>query len=151
MSTSVFRGDYHSISSEVASGQLFGAIPEEVEWLTDNGSCYIADETRQFAKSLGFKVCTTPVRSPQSNGMAEAFVKTFKRDYVYMNDRPDAETVMAQLADWFGDYNNYRKRPAKAVLTGETGYSAGRATRQGSSSLTRFTGQSAITFSTCRR
>ena len=44
-----------------------------------------------------------------------------------------------------------RKRPAKAVLTGETGYSAGRATRQGSSSLTRFTGQSAITFSTCRR
>ena len=43
------------------------------------------------------------------------------------------------------------KRPAKAVLTGETGYSAGRATRQGSSSLTRFTGQSAITFSTCRR
>ena len=44
-----------------------------------------------------------------------------------------------------------RKRPAKAVLTGATGYSAGRATRQGSSSLTRFTGQSAITFSTCRR
>ena len=55
-------------------------LPKEVEWLTDNGSCYIADETRQFAKSLGFKVCTTPVRSPQSNGMAEAFVKTFKRD-----------------------------------------------------------------------
>lgn len=45
----------------------------------------------------------------------------------------------------------YRKRPAKAVLTGATGYSAGRATRQGSSSPTRFTGQSAITFSTCRR
>ena len=44
-----------------------------------------------------------------------------------------------------------RKRPAKAVLTGATGYSAGRATRQGSSSPTRFTGQSAITFSTCRR
>lgn len=44
-----------------------------------------------------------------------------------------------------------RKRPAKAVLTGATGYSAGRATRHGSSSLTRFTGQSAITFSTCRR
>ncbi|MBX9566206.1 hypothetical protein FKF78_12055 [Aeromonas hydrophila] len=43
------------------------------------------------------------------------------------------------------------KRPAKAVLTGATGYSAGRATRQGSSSPTRFTGQSAITFSTCRR
>ena len=50
-----------------------------------------------------------------------------------------------------GVRGSYGKRPAKAVLTGATGYSAGRATRQGSSSPTRFTGQSAITFSTCRR
>ncbi len=47
----------------------------------------------------------TPVRSPQSNGMAEAFVKTFKRDYLYVLDRPDARIVLAQLADWFEDYN----------------------------------------------
>ncbi|EKE77200.1 Integrase, catalytic region [Idiomarina xiamenensis 10-D-4] len=66
-------------------------LPIEVEWLTDNSSCYIADETRQLTKSISFKVCTTPVRSPQSNGMAEAFVKTFKRDYVYVNERPDAQ------------------------------------------------------------
>lgn len=52
-------------------------VPHPLEWLTDNGSCYIAKETRAFASSLGFVVCTTPVRSPQSNGMAEAFVKTF--------------------------------------------------------------------------
>ena len=37
--------------------------------------------------------------------MAEAFVKTFKRDYVYVNDRPDAKTVLAQLPGWFEDYN----------------------------------------------
>jgi hypothetical protein len=30
----------------------------------------------------------------ESNGMAESFVKTFKRDYVYVNDLPDAMTVM---------------------------------------------------------
>lgn len=29
-------------------------LPKEVEWPTDNGSCYIADETRQFTKSVGF-------------------------------------------------------------------------------------------------
>lgn len=80
-------------------------LPHPVEWLTDNGSCYIAKETREFARSLGFVVCTTPVRSPQSNGMAEAFVKTFKRDYVYLNDLPDAVTVMEQLPKWFEDYN----------------------------------------------
>jgi transposase InsO family protein len=38
--------------------------------------------------------------------MAEAFVKTFKRDYVYIHDRPDAKMVMAQLNGWFNDYNN---------------------------------------------
>lgn len=80
-------------------------LPHAVEWLTDNGSCYIARETRAFAANLGFTVCTTPVRSPQSNGMAEAFVKTFKRDYVYLNEVPDARTVMMQLPAWFADYN----------------------------------------------
>lgn len=80
-------------------------VPQPLEWLTDNGSCYIKKETREFAKNLGFIVCTTPIRSPQSNGMAEAFVKTFKRDYVYLNDLPDAKTVMEQLVHWFEDYN----------------------------------------------
>ena len=51
-----------------------------IEWLTDNGSCYTAAETKSFAKLLGLKPVTTPVTSPQSNGMAESFVKTFKRD-----------------------------------------------------------------------
>ncbi len=57
--------------------------------------------------------CRTPVRSPQSNGMAEAFVKTFKRDYVRINPKPDAETVMAQLPLWFEHYNNLH--PHKAL------------------------------------
>lgn len=92
-------------------------LPRQVEWLTDNGSCYIADDTRQFAKSLGFKVCTTPVRSPESNSMAEAFVKTFKRDYVYLSDRPDAATVMTQLAQWFEDYNNYHPHSGLKMMS----------------------------------
>jgi transposase InsO family protein len=88
----------------------FGSIlrlPHPVEWLSDNGSCYTAMETRVFAKDMGFISCFTPLRSPESNGMAEAFVKTFKRDYIYVHDRPDAKTVMAQLDQWFEDYNEY--------------------------------------------
>lgn len=85
----------------------FGAdsVPHAVEWLTDNGSAYTAHETISFARSLGLVPCFTPVRSPESNGMAESFVKTFKRDYVYVNDRPDAMTVLSRLNDWFEDYN----------------------------------------------
>ena len=66
---------------------------------------YTAADTVAFGRSLGFLVCTTPPYSPESNGMAEAFVKTFKRDYVSINPIPDAVTVLAQLGPWFEDYN----------------------------------------------
>ena len=38
-------------------------------------------------------------------GIAEAFVKTFKRDYARLSILPDAETVIALLPAWFEDYN----------------------------------------------
>ena len=87
--------------------QRFGStrVPHPVQWLSDNGSCYRARDTIDFADGLGLVPCFTPVRSPQSNGMAEAFVKTFKRDYAYVHDRPDAQTVLSQLSAWFEDYN----------------------------------------------
>lgn len=76
-----------------------------IQWLTDNGPGYIARETVLFGQSLGLSICTTPSYSPQSNGMAEAFVKTLKRDYVWVSDTRDAITVMKQLPEWFESYN----------------------------------------------
>ena len=54
--------------------------PQTIEWLTDNGSCYTAAETRSFAK------------------------------------QPDSKTVMAQLKDWFDDYNSYHPHSALGDL-----------------------------------
>ena len=54
--------------------------PEKIEVLTENDNLYTAKETRIFAQQLGLKSCFTPLKSPQSNGMSEAFVKTLKRD-----------------------------------------------------------------------
>jgi len=88
--------------------QRFGQVnhlPSTIEWLSDNGSCYTATETRRFAKDIGLLPLTTPVESPQSNGMAEAFVRTFKRDYVAVNPKPDANTVIRSLPKWFEHYN----------------------------------------------
>ncbi|PZX13006.1 integrase-like protein [Palleronia aestuarii] len=52
-----------------------------IEMLSDNGSPYIAKDTQIFTRQLGLKPCFTPIQSPQSNGISEAFVKTLKRDY----------------------------------------------------------------------
>jgi len=79
--------------------------PFPVEWLSDNGPPYTAGTTRAFGSSCGLLVRNTPAYSPESNGMAESFVKTFKRDYVYLNDVSDAETVLKQLPAWFEDYD----------------------------------------------
>src|SRR6516165_10155001 len=73
-------------------------LPLTIEWLSDNGSCYLAGETRSFARDIGLEPRTTPIESPQSNGMAEAFVHTIKRDYVRVSPCPDADTVMHQLS-----------------------------------------------------
>lgn len=86
----------------------FGGMraPMPVEMLSDNGSAYTARETRTFARQLGLKPCFTPVRSPQSNGISEAFVHTLKRDYVRVSPLPDAPNALTSLAGWIEDYND---------------------------------------------
>ncbi|PVA08747.1 IS3 family transposase [Pelagivirga sediminicola] len=79
--------------------------PHQIEMLSDNGSPYIAKDTCIFARQLGLKPCFTPVKSPQSNGISEAFVNTLKRDYVNVTPLPDAVTVLGLIAGWFEDYN----------------------------------------------
>ncbi len=79
--------------------------PHPVQWLADNGSAYTARETLDFAAALSLVPCFTPVRSPESNGISEAFVKTLKRDYARIQPRPDALTVLQQLPVWLDDYN----------------------------------------------
>lgn len=83
-----------------------------LEFLSDNGGAYIAAETRQVARQLGLKPVNTPVCSPQSNGMAESFVNTFKRDYVSRMDLADARTVMAQMGAAFEHFNEMHPHSA---------------------------------------
>jgi putative transposase len=93
----------------------FGPVnrsPRTVEWLSDNGSGYIAKETKAFAREIGLEPLTTPVTSPQSNGMAEAFVRTIKRDYARVNSMPDARTVLNSLPRWFDHYNDVHPHSA---------------------------------------
>ncbi|AYR24479.1 IS3 family transposase [Herbaspirillum rubrisubalbicans] len=111
--------------------QRFGSTqtPEVIEWLSDNGSAYIDHRTRSFARELGLEPLTTPVRSPQSNGMAERFVKTMKHDYIAFMDKPDVPTALTHLASAFEQYNEHH--PHKALK-----YRSPREFRRAAASLT---------------
>jgi len=76
-----------------------------VQWISDNGPVNIAEQTCFFARQIGVQPVTTPVRSPQSNGMAENFVKTIKRDYVAQMPKLDRKTVLRNLTIAFDHYN----------------------------------------------
>ena len=97
----------------------FGATrtSHPVEWLSDNGSAYIAKETAHTATALGLRLAFTPVRSPESNGISEAFVKTLKRDYARLTLLPDAETVIRLLPGWFEDYNTVHPHSGLRMLS----------------------------------
>jgi len=79
--------------------------PNRIEFLSDNGSPYIARATEVFAAQLNLEPCLTPVESPESNGLAEAFVHTLKRDYIRVNPIPSAPVALDQIAGWIEDYN----------------------------------------------
>ncbi|HBY1217419.1 IS3 family transposase [Klebsiella pneumoniae] len=100
-----------------------------VQWLTDNGSAYTAHETRRFAVELNLEHCTTAVSSPQSNGMAERFVKTMKEDYIAFMPKPDVRTALQSLAAAFNHYNE--NHPHSAL-----GYHSPREYRRQRASLT---------------
>ena len=88
-----------------------------VQFLSDNGSAYIAAETRHIAKALGLQPINTPVCSPQSNGMAESFVNTFRRDYLSRMDLRDAQTVLAQLPAAFEHFNEIHPHSSLRMMS----------------------------------
>jgi hypothetical protein len=51
-----------------------------VEWFADNGNAHIAKVTATMPIALGHRLAFTPVRSPESNAISEAFVKTRRCD-----------------------------------------------------------------------
>lgn len=80
---------------------------QPIQWLSDNGSIYTALETVIAVEQLGLVAITTPVCSPESNGISEAFHHTLRRDYVAGADLSSAAAVLAQLPQWIADYNHF--------------------------------------------
>ncbi|MDT1892875.1 transposase, partial [Acinetobacter baumannii] len=78
----------------------------------DNGSAYRSHQTRQLARMVGLEPKHMAERSPESNGMAESFVKTMKRDYISIMPKPDGLTAAKNLAEAFEHYNEWHPHSA---------------------------------------
>jgi putative transposase len=131
-----FVATTEGIKGEDVREHRFGRInrlPETIEWLTDNGSGYIAHATKRFARDIGFTPRTTPIE-PSINGMAEAVVRTMKRDYARVSQLPDAAAVMRQLPAWFDHYNTVHPHRALSYRS-PRGFIASRSNRGNMSDL----------------
>lgn len=104
----LFHGDIIRLMDQTVThrfGEFIEKLPHPIQWLSDQGPQYKAIETVAYGEAWGFDVRTTPAYSPESNGIAEAFVKLLKRDYVYTNELWTAESVLRRLPEWIADYN----------------------------------------------
>ena len=88
--------------------QRFGADLERargLEFLSDNGPEYRATVFLALLARLGLVACHTPCRSPESNGLAEAFFGSLKRDYVYQSCLETVGDLEQRVPGWISDYN----------------------------------------------
>ena len=97
----------------------FGAARDRargIEFLSDNGPEYSSHRFRPFVRAMGLIPCHTPRRSPESNGLAEAFFGSFKRDYVYQACLETFEKVAHQVPQWIEHYNQEAPHSALGML-----------------------------------
>ena len=64
---------------------------------------------------MGLIPCHTPRRSLESNGLAEAFLGSFRQDYVYHSFRETLEDVGRQLPGWI-EHDNHQAPHSALVM-----------------------------------
>lgn len=95
-----------------------------IEFLSDNGPEYTSHRFRPFVRTMGLIPCHTPRRSPESNGLAEAFFGSFKRDYVYQACLETLDDVARQLPGWIEHYNHQAPHSALGMRSPTEFYAA---------------------------
>lgn len=90
-------GDYDSSTGQdVIPGAVDSQLPKTaIQWLMDNGSTYVAHETRRLAKELNLKPCTTAMTSSESPVFTARLRATFTRttQYKIVPKRQGADAV----------------------------------------------------------
>ena len=70
---------------------MVNRLPVTIEWVSDNGSCYLAGNTRSLARDIGLEP-RTAIESPQSD------VRTSNATTLASTRGPMLKSVMRQLS-----------------------------------------------------
>jgi len=93
-----------------------------LEFLTDNGPEFIAEQQQQLLARLGLTACHTPCRSPQSNGLVESFFGSLKRDYLAHQPLDTVPEALMLIPTWITHYNEVAPHSALAMASPATFY-----------------------------
>ena len=76
--------------------------------MTDNGCGYVAKVFRRAVAELGARHVLTKPYTPKTNGKAERFIQTCKRDWAYAQPYSHSDARAAALPAFLNFYNNER-------------------------------------------
>lgn len=95
-----------------------------IEFLSDNGPEYTSHRFRPVVQAMGLIPCHTPRRSPESNGLAEAFFGSFKRDDVDQACLETLEAVAQHVPGWMLHYHQQAPHSALGMRAPAEAYAA---------------------------
>jgi transposase InsO family protein len=101
----LFVSGVHVTAAEIIT-QLRQHWPPEIQFvISDNGAQFIADAFTQFAQDMAFLHVRIAPQRPQTNGVAERFVRTLK-EWLAWHTWQGPEELTALLAEFIVYYND---------------------------------------------
>jgi transposase InsO family protein len=94
------------VTAEEIVAQLRQHLPQEIQFvISDNGPQFIADAFAQLARDMEFLHVRIAPQHPQTNGIAERFVRTLK-EWLAWHTWQSLEELTALLAEFIVYYND---------------------------------------------
>ena len=84
--------------------------------LTDNCSCYRSRDFRDVAATYGIRLKRTRPYRPQTNGKAEAFIKTLQREWAYRRIYTSNQERLDTLQPFIHKYHHDRPHSSLGIL-----------------------------------
>jgi transposase InsO family protein len=85
--------------------------------MTDNGSCYRSHRFRHAVEALGARQIYTRPYRPQTNGKAERFIQTAKREWAYKRAYRSSAIRSQMLSGFLNRYNGRRRHRGIGNIT----------------------------------